>query len=118
MQVGKQYLSRSKHLALGSLRLLDLDDHLRLAEHLGRGGDDTGAGVAIRIVVHADALACARLDNQLMSVRMQLTRASRSESDPMLEDFDFFGNANAHGYEASWRIGNDATRGMARVPAA
>src|ERR1700730_7953706 len=117
MQVGEQYLSPPKHLALRALGLLDLDDHLRLAKHLGRGRDDAGACIAIRFVVHADALAGGSFDNQLMPVRVQFARAARSETDPMLENFGLSGNADAHGIRgALCGCRNDAKWTTARVP--
>ena len=87
----------AEHLALDRLRLLDLDDHVGGGEHLGRRGDDRRARLAIRVVVHADALAGVVLDNDLVAVRHQLAHAARHEADAVFEDLDLFGNADAHG---------------------
>jgi hypothetical protein len=69
MQVGVEDLAVAQLHPFARLRLLDLDDHVRLGEHLcGRLGD-RGAGGAVGIVVGADAGAGARLDQHFVAVR-------------------------------------------------
>ncbi len=100
VQVGEEDLARLEHLALESLGLLDLDDHLRVAKNLRGGRDDGSAGVAIRVVVHADALPGGRLDDHLVAVSAQFPHAGRRQADAMLEDLRLLGNADAHAIRA------------------
>ena len=69
VEIGVEDLAVAQLHPFGGLRLLDLDDHVRLGEHvLGRPGD-RGAGGAIGVVVGADAGAGAGLDQHLVAVR-------------------------------------------------
>ncbi len=97
MQVGEQDLPVAQHLALDRLRLLHLDDHVGGGEHLGRGSGDFRARLAVRVVVHSDALTGVVLDDHLVAVRHRFAHAARHEADAIFENLDFLGDADAHG---------------------
>ena len=83
------------------LRLLDLDDHVRLGEHLFGGLGDRGAGRAVGVVVGADAGAGAGLDQHLMAVRDIFADRTRRQPDAVLVVLDFLRAADAHGHSSS-----------------
>jgi hypothetical protein len=93
----KEDLALPQHLPLDGLRLFHLHDHLGRGEDFGRRSNDRGARLAVRVVVHADALAgrCAR--RSPVAVRGELAHAAGHEADAVFEDLDLFGNADAHG---------------------
>ncbi len=115
MQIGEQDLALAQHLALAGLRLFDLDDHVGASEDFGRRGDDRRARLAIRVVVHADALAGVVFDDDSVAVRHQLAHAARHEADAVFEDLDLFRDADSHGMSRiGFREGTKASGGWAR----
>ena len=115
MKIRKQELPALQELALGGLRLLDLDDHLRPGEHLGTHSDDRRARLPIRIVVHADALPRARFHDHLVPVRGELAHAFRREAHAMLQDLDFPRNADTHVFRPLESFAMAPDRGVGRV---
>ena len=96
MKVSEQDLPRLQHRAFDCLRLLDFDDHLDAGKHLAGRGDDLRARLAIGIVVHADALSCIVLDDNVVAVRNRLPHAARHKADAIFQDLDFLRNSDAH----------------------
>ncbi len=96
MQIGEEHLIGAQARALLQLRLLDLDDQLRIAEHLGRIGGDTRPRLAVILVATADAGPRAALHEQGMAGCTQLAHRRRNEADPVLVDLDFPRYADAH----------------------
>ena len=96
MQIGEQDLVRLEPAILDRLRLLDLDDHLRLGEHGFRRGQNAGAGLFIGRVVGEDAGACAGLHQDLMAARGQLAHRTGHEPNPELITLDLCRNTDAH----------------------
>ena len=84
----------SRHL-LG-LGLLDLDDHLRLAEHGVGIREDPGPLRAVVLVRDRGPVAGARLDHDLMAVLDQFAHPGRRERHSVLVGLDLGGNANDH----------------------
>ena len=96
VQIGKQNLARAQHLALGELRLLDLDDELRATEHVGRRLGNGGARGAILRVIHADAVPGAGLDDHLMSGSDELADSGGHQAHTVLMHFDLSRNTDTH----------------------
>ena len=96
MQIGEQQLAALEHGALDGLRLLDLDDHVGAIEDFCRRHNDRRARTAVGVVVHADALPGARLDDHVVPVRAHFAHALRRQADAVLEYLDFLGNADVH----------------------
>ena len=101
--VGGQVEIREEHLpgteprGFDRLRLLDLDDQLRLGEDLLGVLRHARSGGPVRVVGEAAAGAGARLDEDVVAVMGQLTRAAGDEADSIFEGLDLFRNAHAHG---------------------
>ena len=82
--------------ALDGQRLLDLDNHLRLAEHLfGILGDLRASGPVIGIA-EADGGAGLGLDPEFMAEGGQFGHRLRRQADAVLVVLDFFGYADTH----------------------
>ena len=96
VQVREEHLARAQQLDLGRLRLLDLQDQLRLGEHRLRVRHDAGALGHVRVVVDRAALAGAGLDQHLVAVLRQLARAGRRQRDAVLVRLDLGGDADPH----------------------
>jgi len=97
VQVGEQHLALAQHLALDRLRLLHLDDHVGVVEHVLGRLDDLGAGGDVGIVIHADAGPRAGLDDHLMAVRDDLAHRGRRHADAEFLDLDLLGHTDEHG---------------------
>ena len=96
VQIGKQNLPRTQHLALGELRLLDLDDELRATEHVGRRLGNGGARGTILRIVHTDAVPGAGLDDHLMSGSDELPNSGGHQAHTVLMHFDLSRNTDTH----------------------
>ena len=96
VQVGEQNLSRRKSGAFFQLRLLDLDDHLRCAENRVGVTGDLGAGSGVFRVVKPDTRACVGFDQHAVPFPGEPGCSIRRQSNPVLVNLYFFGNADAH----------------------
>ena len=101
VQIGEQHLAVAQTRDLGRLRLLDLDDHVGLGEHLGAVGRDARADRLIVAVVETAAGAGVVLDQHLVALVDQLAHARRHQADPELECLDLLRHADAHGVSPS-----------------
>ena len=108
VQVGEQHVVGAQHRSLGRLRLLHLHDEVRAVEDLLGRIDDPCAGRGIRRVGCADADACRRLDQHVVTVRYQLTHTRRCQADPSLGVLDLLGYPDSHDRPPS---ANDAGSG-------
>ncbi len=96
MQVREEQLPLAQQAHLGVLRLLDLQDHVRLGEdRFGVRGDPRALGLVLGIGDHA-AVARARLDDHLVAMLGQLAGADRCERDPVLVRLDLRRYADLH----------------------
>ncbi len=96
VQVGEEHLAGAQHLDLRRLRLLDLEDHLGLAEDRRRVGRDPRAlGLVVGVGDRA-ALPGAGLDQDLVPVLGQLAHADRGDRDPVLVGLDLGRDADPH----------------------
>ena len=84
MEIGEEELLRSQQVVLGGDRFLDLDDHLRAGEDLGRGVDQLGAGRCVLGVGEAAAEPGVPLDEDLVPARDVLGDAGRGGRDAVL----------------------------------
>ena len=96
VQIGVEDLAVAQLHPFAGLRLLDLDDHVRLGEHLLGGPGDLGAGGAIGIVVGADAGARAGLDQHLVAVRDIFAHRAGRQADAVFVVLDFLRATDAH----------------------
>ena len=96
MQIGEQDLPGAQHLALHRLRLLDLDDHLRLGEHRLSIVSYTRAGGEVQVVGEADGLTRSALDQHLMAMLNQLSYTARRQANAIFVVLDFFGYTDEH----------------------
>src|SRR3569833_1868250 len=101
MEIGEQDLALAELGALVPLRLLDLDDHVRRLEHLGRGLGDIGAGLTIDVVRSADAVTGAALPQDLVAALDIFPDRRRGQANAVLMSFDFAWNADEHGLPSS-----------------
>ena len=68
-------------------------------------------GLAVGVVVHADALPRVALDDDLVAVRDDLAHAAGRQADAVLEDLDFLRDADAHGNDSGkWQGRGDLAR--------
>ena len=91
VQVGVQNLARAQHGALLRLRLLDLDDHVSLREHVAGQRHQFRAGGGIEIVGHADAFTGTVLHQYLVAMQREFTHAGGGQADAVFVVLDFFG---------------------------
>ena len=96
VQVGEERVAGLEQRHLGRLRLLDLDDHVRRAEHGGRVGQDLRALGDVVGVGDGRALSGTGLDHDLVAVLDQLAHAGGRERDAVLVRLDLGGNADLH----------------------
>ena len=96
VQVGEQDVARLEHRDLDRLRLLDLDDHVGLAEDRGGVGDDPRALVDVLGVRDRRALAGALLDEHLVPAVDELADARGRQRDAVLVGLDLGGAADVH----------------------
>ena len=80
MQIGKEGLAGTQHGPFHCLGFLDLDDHLRLGENFGSGGQDLGSGSQIICVTEPNAISCAALDENSMVSCCQFTYTGRNHA--------------------------------------
>ena len=97
MQVGEQHLPLAQHLALGRLRLLDLDHHVGTLEDLAGARGDRSPGGPELGVVDSDAVAGAALHEHFVPGGNQLAHSRRHQADAVFMNFDFPRNPDAHG---------------------
>ena len=97
MQVGEEHLSLAQHPAFGSLRLLHLDDHVRLFEDFAGAVGDLRPGGPVVLVGCADARSGGRLHEHIVAVMHGLAHAGRGHADPVLVRLDLLGNTYQHG---------------------
>ena len=96
VEVGEQRVAGLQPRDLGRLRLLDLDDHVRLGEHrVGVRQDPPALGLVLR-VLDRGALARAGLDEHLVAVLDQLAHPGGGERDAVLVRLDLGGDADLH----------------------
>ena len=88
MQVGEQEVARLEHRDLGRLRLLDLDDHVALAEDGRRVGEDLRSLRRVLLIGDRRPETCALLNVDLVPGVDELPDARRRERDPVLVDLD------------------------------
>ena len=98
VQVGEENLSGRESGAFIQLRFLDLDDHLRGAEHRVGVGYDFGAGGGVLRVLKPGAHSSPGLDQHVVSFPGESGRGVRCQSDPVLVNLDFLRNADPHFY--------------------
>ena len=96
VEVGEYDLVLADHLDLDRLGLLDLDDHVGLAEDLLGRGDDRRARRAVVGVGEAASDAGALLDEHLVPVLAQGLGPHREKADPVFSFLDLFRNADNH----------------------
>ena len=96
VQVGVEDLAVAQLHPFVGLRLLDLDDHVRLGEHVLGGPGDRCACSTVGVVVGADTGAGARLDQNLMAVGGVFADGARRQADAIFVVLDFLGAADAH----------------------
>ncbi|MNZ44128.1 hypothetical protein D3C78_617520 [compost metagenome] len=104
VQVGEQGVLRAQVDALGGQRLLDLDDQLRLGEHLRGVGSDPRTGLLVVGVAEADGRPGLGLHPQLMAERAQLGHRLRGQADAVFVVLDFPGDTDTHGRAPSLRF--------------
>ncbi len=104
VQIGEQQLAGAQHTALRSLRLLDLDDHLRLGEYRFGVSDDLRARIPVLGIVKAYRLAAIALHQYAVAIVHQLSHAGRRETNAILVILDFLGYANQHWYSLQQQV--------------
>ena len=103
MQIGEKDLMRLEPAILDRLRLLDLDDHLGLGEHVLRRRENAGARLLVGRVVGEDAGARAGLHHDLVPARHELANGARHEPNAELIALDLCRNADAH-FFLRWKV--------------
>ena len=97
MQVGEQDLARAaaslRSTACGSLTLTIIS---AAANTSAAVATTVRAGLAVGVVVHADALPRVVLDDDLVAVRDHLAHAAGHEADAVFQNLDLLRNADAH----------------------
>ncbi|MCY1549162.1 hypothetical protein D9M68_853180 [compost metagenome] len=96
MQVSEQGVFGTQPRALGAQRFLDLDDQLRLVEHLRRVPGDLRAGGLVVGVAEADGGPRLALDPDLMAKGGQFGYRLRSQADAVLMVLELFGDTDTH----------------------
>jgi len=96
MQIREQHMIGAQQRHLGRLRLLDLDDQLRLGEHALGIRHDPRALLDIRRIRDRRPLPRPRLHDDLMAVAHQLARPGRGEGDPVLVGLDLRRHSDEH----------------------
>ncbi len=114
MQVREQELVLSQHLALGQLRFLDLDDHLRSIENFFGRAHNFGAGLFVIGIVHADAETGVGLDENFVAIVHEFVNTGRRHADAKLERFYFFWYSDSHEFSPHNSFQNNKIRLLLR----
>ena len=96
MQIAEQQVILAQQLQVGVDRLFDLDDHLRLAEHLARRAQDADADVAVMLIGIATFFSGAGLHIDLMAIAHQLGTSRRNETHATLARLQLARNTDSH----------------------
>ena len=96
-------------------RLLDLDDQLRLLEHLAGALGDLRPSLTVVLVGKTDGGAGLGLDPHLVPQRGQFSHGLRCEADTVLVILDFLGYADSHGSLPAFRINTLKSRKASRA---
>ena len=96
MQVSEQQLSRTQHVTLIGLRLLDLNHHVGACKNLLGTGNDMGARRLVIGITETNARAPVVLHPYLMAMTDQLTDPGRGHADAVLVVLNFPRNAHQH----------------------
>ena len=96
MQIREQNLSLTQQRHFSWLRLLDLDDQFRGAEHLCGAAEDVGTCRFVCCVIEADLGARSRLDDHFMSVVHEFAHNPGDQADPILMGFHLLRDADQH----------------------
>ena len=104
MEIGEQQLARPELRNLRRLRLLDLEDQVRLGEHVVGESQHLGALRLVLLVVDRGALSGISLDEHTMAVSDQFLHAGRGQGHPILRRFDLPRYPDLHSRLRSTRI--------------
>jgi hypothetical protein len=98
VEIGEEDLALAQRRDLGSLRLLDLDDHVGGGEDCLGVGRDLGPGRPIGVVGKADPGAGAGLHHKLVAVMGELADAARDQADPVFVRLYLLRDTDQHDY--------------------
>ena len=96
VQVGEERLALAHPAVLGLDGLLDLEQQIGLGPHLVGGVDDLRAGGLEVAVGDRRAVACAGLDEHVVTAAGQLGDTGRGDGDPVLVVLDLGRDSDAH----------------------
>jgi hypothetical protein len=96
VQIGVEKLAFAQLHPFARLRLLDLDHHVGLGEHLLGGLGDARAGCLVGVVVGADSGARAALHQHVMAVGDVFAYRARGQADAIFMVLDFRRAAHKH----------------------
>ena len=96
VQVGEQDQAGAQAAVFGRLRLLDLDDQVRVFPDVADGREQLGAGIGVFLVGNRAARAGAGLYQDPVSGLAKRDDRARHQSNSGFVVFDFLGNAYDH----------------------
>jgi len=97
MQIREQHLAFAQARALNGLRLLDLDDHLRLGKHLIGGRRDRRTRRNVVRVGEANARTGLGFHQYLVALQHEFLDRGGHHADAVFVVFDFLGYTDPHG---------------------